>query len=276
MKVNLSIATNWNELNDWQIKKIGRFMFNKRNEQVETKIIKIYMFIILFQGKPGIKNFLKKSLLFWDVPFSELEQHVEFIFNPDSLLTVFPEKLKTGIWPWSKKVYGPMARLSNISIKELSYADTFYYKWATERNLDDLHRLCAILYRPKAKKPSPIDCRVEFSSLLLEKNAQLTDGIPLEIKFMIARAYEGCRITFIQRYKNVFPKKKQPDQPKQEQKPKPYQPFSRIISAMAMDEVQIFGNYQQVEKVLAPEFLSVYDESIARERERERLTQTKK
>lgn len=164
-----------------------------------------------------------------------------------------------------------MPRLSNISIKELSFADTFYYKWATERKVDDLHRLCAILYRPAASAPSAHDVRTEFTPLLLEQNAQITDHIPLSIKYMIALAYEGCRATFINRHPNVFPKPKQKSEPDQNKKPKPYQPFSRIISAMAMDEVQIFGSYQDVEKVLAPDFLAVYDESIVRAREHERI-----
>jgi hypothetical protein len=42
-----------------------------------------------------------------------------------------------------------------------------------------------------------------------------------------------------------------------------------------MDEVQIFGNHQQVEKVFAPKFLSIYEESIKRERIKERQRNTK-
>ena len=39
---------------------------------------------------------------------------------------------------------------------------------------------------------------------------------------------------------------------------------------MAMDEVQVFGNLQQTEKANAVQFLRIYEESIIRQRERER------
>jgi hypothetical protein len=60
-----------------------------------------------------------------------------------------------------KTVYGPAPRLANTTI-ELSHADTFYYKWMTENNPDDLHRLTAILYRPSAE-PTLEDKRIPFS-----------------------------------------------------------------------------------------------------------------
>lgn len=276
MRVDYTIPQKWNDLSDWQVRMIGRFMFNNRNERIESNLMKMYLITVLFQNKPSLKRFLKVCILFWDVPFSELEQYTNFIFDKKDLLTVFPKYIKVGRWPWSKKVYGPMARLANITIEELSYADTFFYKWVTEKDINDLHRLCAILYRSADPNASQQDIRVEFSSLLLEKNAEVTDAIPLHIKYMIACAYEGCRDTLINRYKHVFPQRKaKPESEAKEQKPKPYQSFSKIITAMAMDEVQIFGNYQNARKVLAPEFLAVYDESIVREKEKERNRQKK-
>ena len=222
--------------------------------------------------KPSFKNIIKSVVLLSQVPYSELEQYTNFIFDQKELLTRFPNKIKTGRWPFRKTVYGPAARLANTSIEELSYADTFYYKWATDNDPNDLHRLTAILYRPASSKPNPEDLRLPFSNLLLENNSKNTDGIPLPVKFMIAHAYQGCRQNFINRHPNVFPQKKiAEDEPESKPvKPKPYQPFSKIIDAFAMDEVQIFGNHQQVEKVFAPKFLSVYEESIIREREKER------
>jgi hypothetical protein len=164
--------------------------------------------------------------------------------------------------------------LANVTIEELSYADTFYYKWITKNNPDDLHRLAAILYRPTHwnLRPSSEDRRIPFSSLSLEMNSKITDTIPLPLKFMIAHAYAGCRQNFINRHPNVFPKKlvTEEEEDKVPEKPKPYQPFSKIIDAFAMDEVQIFGSHQKVEKVYASKFLGVYEESIIRQREIER------
>jgi hypothetical protein len=276
MRINFKIAQHWNDLSEWQIKAIGRFMFTSRNEQTETVLFKKVLLFILLLSKPNLTNIVKSVVLLLQVPFSELEQYTAFVFDQKELLTRFPNQIKIGRWPFCKKVYGPAPRLANTTIEELSYADTFYYKWMTENNPDDLHRLTAILYRP-SREPTLEDKRIPFSSLTLESNSRITDAIPLPVKFMIAHAYYGCRQNFINRNPNVFPQKKavEGEEEKKPEKPKPYQPFSKIIDAFAMDEVQIFGNHQQVEKVFAPKFLSIYEESIKREREKERQRNTK-
>lgn len=272
--INYPIAQRWNDLSEFQIRTIGKFMFNSRNEQVETKLFKRIILSVLLVPKFTFINVIKSVVILSQVPFSELEQYTAFVFDENELLTRFPLKIKIGRWPFRKVVFGPAPRMANCTIEELSYADTFYYRWITEKNTDDLHRLTAILYRPKAEQPVKSDVREAFSSLLLEQNSHLTDKISFPVKFMIAHAYSGCRQNFINRHKNVFPQKKKADPEEGEEvkpeKPKPYYPFSKIIDAFAMDEVQIFGNHQQVEKVLASKFLSVYDESIVRQRERER------
>lgn len=275
MRIDYKIPRKWNDLSEFQLKMIGRFMFNNRNEQVETKHFKQVALSILIVPKPTIKNIIKSVIVLLQVPFSELEQYTNFIFDEKELLTRFPAKIKIGRWPFCKTVFGPAPRLANSTIEELSYADTFYYKWITEKNTDDLHRLTAILYRPTRwnRPQSSEDRRIPFSNLLLESNSRITDAIPLHVKFMIAHTYYGCRENFINRHPNVFPRKKTREGEEEEKapaKPKPYQPFSKIIDSFAMDEIQIFGNHQQVEKVLAPKFLSVYEESIIRQKERER------
>lgn len=280
MRIDFKIPQKWNELTEWQVKAIGRFMFTARNEQTETKFFKQVVLSILIVPKPTFKNIIKSVVLLSQVPFSELEQYTAFVFDQKELLTRFPNQIKIGRWPFRKTVYGPAARLANTTIEELSYADTFYYKWMTEKDLNDLHRLTAILYRPTHWniRPSLEDKRIPFSSLALESNSRITDAIPLPVKFMIAHAFYGCRQNFINRHPNVFPPKKvvEGEAEAPPRKPKPYQPFSKIIDAFAMDEVQIFGNHQQVEKVFAPKFLSIYEESIKREREKERQRHLKK
>jgi hypothetical protein len=180
MRINFKIAQHWNDLTEWQIKAIGRFMFTSRNEQTETRLFKKVVLSILIVPKPTFKNIIKSVILLLQVPFSELEQYTNFVFDKKELLTRFPDKIKIGRWPFRKTVYGPAPRLANTTIEELSYADTFYYKWMTENNPDDLHRLTAILYRPSAE-PTQEDKRIPFSSLMLENNSRITDAIPLPV-----------------------------------------------------------------------------------------------
>lgn len=274
--LDLPVPQHWNDLTEWQIKAVGRYMFNSRNEQVDTKVFKRVLISILIVPRPTFRNILKSVIYLSQVRFRDLEQYTDFVFDKKELLTRFPEQIKIGRWPFRKVVFGPATRLANITIEELSYADAFYYKWELEKNIDDLHRLTAILYRSSLWNRSPYltDRRIPFSSLLLESNSRITDNISLPVKFMIAHAYYGCRQNLINRHPNVFPQKKitEGDENKKPEKPKPYQPFSKIIDSFAMDEIQVFGPHQEVEKILAPKFLSVYEESIKREREKERLS----
>jgi hypothetical protein len=58
---------------------------------------------------------------------------------------------------------------------------------------------------------------------------------------MIAHAYYGCRQNFINRHLTYSTEKQLKEEEKPPEKPKPYQPFSKIIDAFAMDEVQILA-----------------------------------
>lgn len=267
--IRFTIPQKWNDLTDFQVNAIGKFMFNSRNEQVESRVFKTFIIGILLVPKFKMCTVLKSIYFFTQIPFSEYEQYTNFVFDEKELFTRFPKKIKVGRWPFRKVVYGPAPRMANSTIEELSYADTFYYKWATDKDVNDLHRLTAILYRPKSKTNNPEDIRASFSALTLEQNSFITDAIPLHIKFMIAHVFAGCRQNFINRNPNVFPKQKESDNPENERKKrKPYMPFSKIIDAFAMDEVQIFGTHQQVEKVYASKFLSLFDASIVKQREK--------
>jgi hypothetical protein len=273
MRINIKFAQKWNELSEFQIKMIGGFMFNSRNERTDKIFFKHVVVCILLIPKLSFKNVFKAIVLFSKIPINQLEDYANFVFDTKELLTRFPKKIKIGRWPFRKTVYGPAPRMANSTIEELSYADTFYYKWVTGKDIDDLHRLTAILYRIGNNHATPDDVRLPFSSLTLDTNSRITDAIPLHLKFMIAHAYQGCRQSFINRYKNVFPQKPIDENEEVKKTPiksKPYQPFSKIIDSFAMDEIQVFGNHQQVEKVYASKFLSLFDTSIVREREKER------
>ncbi|MEO8534261.1 MAG: hypothetical protein ABI441_10935 [Flavobacterium sp.] len=271
MKIKFTVPKKWNDLTEWQFSAIGRYMFNSRNEKTDTRLFKISIMGILLVPKFSIKNIIKSLIFFSIVPYSQFEQYTDFIFDEKDLFTRFPLKIKVGYWPSRKVLYGPLPRMANSTIEELSYADTFFYKWSIGHDIDDLHRLVAVLYRPNNHKDNPEDKRSDFSSLTLEENSKLTDKIPQHVKFMLAHVYAGCRQNFINRNKNVFPSpvSKAEENENKTKKNKPYLPFSKIIDSFAMDEVQIFGNHQQVEKVYASKFLSLYDASIVQQRERE-------
>lgn len=268
MRISYSIPQKWNDLTDWQLRRIGKLMHKR--ERVSHRFFISMLVSILLMPKRSVFGYVKSVILFWNVPLFELEAYCSFIFNEK--LTRYPAEFKIG----KKKFIGPAARLANSSIDELSYADTFFFNWANENNEQDLHRLAAVLYREEDPNASLEDKRAPFNKLLLPNNAEFTDKISVPDKLIIALAYQGCRELFAERHPVIFPKPPKEEEEsefseKQKPKKKPkYQPFSKIIQAMAMDEVQVFGTIQETEKANAAQFFKIYEESIIRQRERER------
>lgn len=268
MRVNYTIPQNWNKLSKWQLKRVGKLVHQQ--SKLPHRLFISMLISILIMPKRSFIGYIKSIYLFTQVPLFILEEYCSWIFDKDEHLTKFPEKFKIG----KKTFIGPAQRLSNVTIEELSYADTFFFNWILEKNDLDLHRLVAVLYREEDKTAGLDDRRVPFNKLLLPNNANYTDKISMQDKLIIALAYQGCRDLFAKRYPIIFPKPKESEKEKTPEDlkkiKKSYQPFDRIIHAMAMDEVQVFGNLQQTEKANAVQFFKIYEESIIRMRERER------
>lgn len=265
--------TKWNELSPWQLNMIGRILY--KNEKFDPKVFVVLLIVVLSMPRPTIKNFFKSSYLLLRIPLTELEGYTNFILDENENLTRFPNSIKAGF----KTVYGPAPRLSNVSIEELSYADTFYYNWKTEKKDIDLERLVAVLYRlPKKQRKNVDDIRIEFNKLLLPKRSKLTEKIPMFKMYIVALAYEGSRNVLVSRYKNVFPTQVNSEEKdiKTPKKNRPYQPFSKIITSMVLEETQPFGKLQDASKANAISFLEIYDESIKRQKDLEKRLKSKK
>lgn len=268
MATRLKVATKWNELNDWQLSIIGRILYS--DKALNKPIFYNVLIFILLLGKPTIPNFFKMLKVFRRFSFKEFSSLPEFIFDEAESLNKFPKSftVKTG---WFKKVklYGPADRLANITVEELSYADAFYFNWITKSKDEDLRRLVACLYRPQGEGSNDVDPRAPFDKLLLPKNSELTDKIPMHLQYIIALAFQGTRRSFQSRYTWIYPaptpKHEEVDEKPVPKKQKPYQPFSKIAQSMAMDDVQVFGTLQQTNKSNAIEFLEVYNELLHRQ-----------
>jgi hypothetical protein len=268
MRIDYTVPQKWNDLSDWQLRMIGHFLFLNHKDETDKSLFRHVFLFILFLPKPSFWNLWKLAVLLFKFSFKELEHYTDFIFDKKQLLTRFPRHIKVGRFPFRKKLYGPADRLANVTISEFSYADTFYDKWIRDGETDELHRLTAILYRPKSKTPNQEDLRTKFSSLTLGNNSKTTDHIPLHIKYMIAHCYQGCREIIVNRHPNVFPKRKIIEgQEDSVVKRKPYQTFSKIIDSMAMDEIQVFGTHQETENIFVPKFLQIFEAKIIKQKQ---------
>lgn len=274
MRIDFTPPKKWDDLTEWQSDRIGDLLF--RNEQQEKKLFKYALVFIVFLPKPSFINVLKAIILFVNIPLDELVEYTDFIFDNKQYMTRFRPcfKVRTGCFK-KIKLYGPSSRLANISIQELSYADTFFFNWITLNQDIELHRLCAVLYRPSDASATEVDKRKKFNKLLLADNARLTDKIPLHQKYMIALAYQGTRQLLGERHPIIFPKSKEKSTV-EHKKRKSYSPFTNIINSMVLDEVQPFGALEATEAANAHQFLEIYAERLLRDSKRSKPQKIKK
>ncbi len=239
--MNYKVATTWNELNSWQLAKIASLLFSGFSEEK----IKRGLVYILFLRKKSIWNSFKMRYLIARVPFAELYKHTAFLSNATDR-TEFPKYLKLG----RIKLYGPSARMNNLTIDQFSMADMFYYSWCKTRDTKELNRLVSILYLPKGK---------DFSRKELEHSIYVR-LMPRDKKLSVVLAYIGSRQLLIQRFKNVF--KNSSGSGKSS-----YNSFDKIVFNMARSENQPFGPLPNTKEANLYDFMNILDDELADQKE---------
>lgn len=260
MKLNINVATSWNELNDYQIKKISSILFNKTiNKDTLYKQLIFYLFI----DKPRFWKYIKFRILIHYIPIRQLYPYV-FFLDKNIQRTRFIRKIKIN----RHVFYGPRDRLSNLTIEEFSAADLFFYYWITNNSYIDLDRLITVLYRKKAKISNSIDIRQPYSEFDLHKRGEIIPKLDLSTKLAIGLTYLGCREEIIKKYPVVFSKRRfKNEEKKQSQTSKSkYLSFTPVMYALSYDEIQPLGDFSKVKKTLINPFFGILTESIIRQK----------
>lgn len=234
--MNVTVPKEWNKLTNWQIPRLAYALFfpqkNKRRHL-------LYIVLVLFLKKPTLKNLWQCCRLFNQVPLSELKTYGDFIFK-EADLTKFIN---------IKGLCGPMPRMTNLTINEFSYADTFYYRWTKNKKEVELDRLVAILYRKPIKGKRP---KFKFSDT--HTYAKQCRKISLSQKMAIFLAYQGSRNIIIKNHKHVFAKGSEKSK---------YTPFSKIVNNMATATPQPFGDFYKTQDALVYDFMKILNQQIA-------------
>lgn len=250
--MKITVATKWSELNKWQLQEIAYLFLTSKEYNFEQSYFEIIR--ILFQKHKGFFSKLKLTRLYSQVPYSTLAGFGSFLQGTPDLYK----------FPKIKKLTTPGPRLNNLTMKQFSVADAVFYEW---RNTEDeiyLKQLVATLYTFNGN----------FSTLNLPSVARITDKIPLKKMYVIGLTYLSVRYSIFKKFPKVFPpQKKEADNEFVPQfRKNKYIPFSKTITAMAMDERQPLGNLKECNNTLMYDFLNTLEESIIRvEKENERL-----
>ncbi|MDR2205751.1 MAG: hypothetical protein LBE36_06325 [Flavobacteriaceae bacterium] len=253
MSKKITVAKSWSELNQWQREEIAHLYLHVDPEKFEGAYLQ--MIFILFQKRDKFFAKLRLFSLLRNVPISSLEPFARFLIETTDFYS-FPE---------IKGLIKPSDRLGNITIKQFSVIDTFFDAYSKDKTELNIRRFTASLYRIKEK----------FDELDLPKVAEITDKISVKKMESIALAYQFTRMLIWDKYPVIFPK---PKQETEEEKLKPifkkkeqqYIPFEKIITGIAMDELQPLGKKQDVNKTRIYEFLSVLSESILYHKEKQK------
>lgn len=270
MNLNFQIATQWDELNEYQFRNIAYLLLNKEN-YVKADDFKKKLLYYLFVPELTVRNYLKFRKCIKNVPMRELLPYTNFI-EKNINRTKFPKFIKID----DKVFYAPADRLANLTIEEFSAADLFFYNWKTKKSHEDLDRLITVLYREKAKKTTSTDIRVPYSFFDLEKRGKYIPLLDIPTKMAIGLVYLSCRMSIIKKYRVVFPEFKQYPNSKTDKNHKKYQSFSPAIISLAISEIQPLGEYDKVKKTLIDTFFSILTESILRQKEQEKMLRNNK
>ena len=249
MQITFNIARNWNELNDWQLKKIASELFSSHSNERKSFLLTFY----LFASSNRLWSWVKLLILLLRVPSSQLKTYASFLYKTDDL-TRFPKKICSGFG----FLYGPADRLSNITINEYAHADLFYYRWRKTKNVQDLNRLVSVLYRPKAKEGHSSDKRRAFNGSELKFHARRAQKLSLKTKRVVAMAFQGSRTLIVTRYKHVF---------KRSTGGENYVPLTKIIASMAGGDPQPFGDFYKTKQAGLYDFFDLLNDQIKEQNE---------
>ncbi len=234
------VATKWSELTDWQLEELAYLLLSNTLSDNALQVVSI-----LFKKEDTLKEKLRFARLVNEAPLSELVKHTGFLGKMPDLFH-FPDLKEYG-------VEAPGDRLNNFTMKQFSVADAIFYKWRETEEELYLRQLVASLY--------VID---SFDLLKLPSVAERTDAVPLKKMYAIGLTYLAVRNAITERFPKVFP----PSEPQKEDAPvfrkSTYTPFSKVITAMAMDEVQPLGTLKECKETNIYDFLDTLSEAILR------------
>lgn len=239
--MKLTVPSSWNELSAWQRQEICFLLLQKTND-FEIRFLKIIR--ILFLKNNTLWDKIRVHKLFKQVPVSQLLTFADFLLKENNLYT-FP--------PISEKLQTPAPRLTDCTIKQFSVVDSIFYKWRISDNQLYLRQLVASLYRFKNN---------DFHNGDLPRIAEITDKISEKQRAEIGFVYGCIREYIIKKYPYVFSSKSNENLPAVAHR---YTPFSKVITAMAMETPQPLGNYHDCNRTLVYDFFDVFQENIKRQ-----------
>lgn len=206
-EITVVLPSKWNELTSKQLLYIAS-MWQTWRDTMQRGATMLHYKTALFIELMNNTEAEKKKVIEWLGMIKKTDVNIfstlDFLFNDITLTKNLFPTLSLGVF---SKYYGPHDGLANVSIGEFSFAITFYNRYSKTKNIADLDKLIAILYRPKNKNADETgDARKPFKKHLIEAYEIELRQLQLKYKQAVYLYFIGCMEAWSRRYQFVFSK----------------------------------------------------------------------
>ncbi|MGL4585217.1 MAG: hypothetical protein ACRCVU_19825 [Flavobacterium sp.] len=234
MQIDLQIPSKWDDLNDWQLKKIAAMRGN------EGPAFYFMTWLYLNQVKwYQFKKAYQLRIVVNQVPLSELCKYFTWVYKKEDR-TIFPEH---------KEYIAPMPRLVNLTIEEFAVADDLNNMYLVKGDLSYLRLLVAVLYKKEGEV---------YNHLQLENNVKRFKKEDKEFLLAVHLTFNGCKKSIVDKYKHTYP------QIKVQKRSNKKAGLLDVVLKMSGGK---FGTYNETKSTLVHTFLNELEENIIQQKE---------
>lgn len=190
------VPASWNELTEEQLLHVCRLLYVENGDIYRFRIAAIrYLLDLSWLQTLMIRDHLVD--LFPYVAFLEAENTL----TDNKLLTIESEEIT---------FYGPIGGFETLTAEEWTEADQAFIDFSASKELTDLDRLIAVLYREPipGMGPAHSDWKKDFRKNFIEEQVELRQRILTNIsqahKFAVLTWYAGCRREWESVFYRVF------------------------------------------------------------------------
>jgi hypothetical protein len=186
-KLKVQAASSWNELTEKQLKRVAKLLFSDKS--YHSYLIRQMMVMT------GLKR--RHVISFTPEQLTQLNHLFDFLLEENNLTRQLIPSFSIGLL--RRKLYGPGDGLASVNANEFMEADDYYMEFEKTKDIKQIDKLIACLYRPKNKEVNVKseafagDVRLPFNPYTVERRAKKIAWLDSSTKLGILLWYKGCR-----------------------------------------------------------------------------------
>jgi len=215
--VTFNLPNTWNELSEPQLLHVAELV----GKSIDKHEFLLSMFLhatgLKVKQTPNSKHYYltngKKEFALNAEQILQLCNVFSFLLteqktDDETTYTILSRRTKalTSFELYGETYYAPASSLTNISLHEYIFSETYYHHYASTGKEEYLNLFIATLYRPQARNYDETqgDKREAFNDFIIEKHAKLISALPAHVKTSIRWFYEGSSVYIHKKFASVF------------------------------------------------------------------------